>query len=93
MRSAPQPQGSALPKESLFGHPAGLYTLFFAEMWERFSFYGMRALLVLYMVKASFSALRRRQRLHRVRRLHGLGLYDAFFWRNAGRPIARRGGR
>lgn len=31
--------------------PAGLYRLFFAEMWERFSFYGMRALLVLYMVR------------------------------------------
>lgn len=36
---------------TLFGHPTGLYTLFFAEMWERFSFYGMRALLVYYMVK------------------------------------------
>ena len=33
------------------GHPPGLYMLFFAEMWERFCFYGMRALLVLYMVK------------------------------------------
>jgi POT family proton-dependent oligopeptide transporter len=32
------------------GHPAGLYLLFFTEMWERFSFYGMRALLVLYLV-------------------------------------------
>ncbi len=32
-------------------HPKGLYLLFFVEMWERFSFYGMRALLVLYMVK------------------------------------------
>ena len=38
-------------RETLFGHPAGLYTLFFAEMWERFSFYGMRALLVFYMTK------------------------------------------
>ncbi len=36
---------------TLFGHPTGLYTLFFAEMWERFSYYGMRALLVLYMTK------------------------------------------
>ncbi len=35
----------------VLGHPAGLYTLFFAEMWERFSYYGMRALLVLYMLK------------------------------------------
>jgi POT family proton-dependent oligopeptide transporter len=36
---------------TLFGHPTGLFTLFFAEMWERFSFYGMRALLVFYMIK------------------------------------------
>jgi len=36
---------------TLFGHPTGLFTLFFAEMWERFSYYGMRALLVLYMIK------------------------------------------
>ena len=32
----------------LFGHPIGLYVLFFTEMWERFSYYGMRAILVLY---------------------------------------------
>ncbi|MCH8083582.1 MAG: MFS transporter, partial [Myxococcales bacterium] len=36
---------------TLFGHPTGLFTLFFAEMWERFSYYGMRALLVFYMSK------------------------------------------
>ena len=35
-----------------FGHPAGLSTLFFTELWERFSYYGMRALLVLFMVDA-----------------------------------------
>lgn len=34
----------------LFGHPKGLYVLFFTEMWERFSYYGMRAILVLYLV-------------------------------------------
>src|SRR5262245_14882356 len=34
----------------LAGHPPGLTTLFFAEMWERFSYYGMRAILVLFMV-------------------------------------------
>lgn len=33
------------------GHPKGLYLLFFVEMWERFSFYGMRALIVLYMIE------------------------------------------
>ncbi len=43
---------SGLPQEgTLFGHPTGLFTLFFAEMWERFSYYGMRALLVFYMIK------------------------------------------
>ena len=31
------------------GHPKGLFILFFTEMWERFSYYGMRALLILYM--------------------------------------------
>jgi len=36
---------------TLFRHPTGLFTLFFAEMWERFSYYGMRALLVFYMIK------------------------------------------
>lgn len=35
---------------SFFGHPRGLATLFFTEMWERFSYYGMRAILVLYMI-------------------------------------------
>src|SRR6188472_4204494 len=35
-----------------FGHPAGLSTLFFTEMWERFSYYGMRALLILFMTAA-----------------------------------------
>jgi len=35
-----------------FGHPRGLSTLFFTEMWERFSYYGMRAFLILYMVHA-----------------------------------------
>ena len=33
------------------GHPRGLYLLFFVEMWERFSYYGMRALIVLYMIQ------------------------------------------
>jgi POT family proton-dependent oligopeptide transporter len=38
------------PDRAFFGHPIGLSTLFFTEMWERFSYYGMRAFLVLYMV-------------------------------------------
>jgi len=36
------------------GHPRGLYLLFFIEMWERFSYYGMRAIFVLFMIKALF---------------------------------------
>jgi len=44
--SNPPPKGGGL----FFGHPPGLSTLFFTEMWERFSYYGMRAILVLYMV-------------------------------------------
>lgn len=38
-------------EKELFGHPIGLYVLFFTEMWERFSYYGMRALLTLYLVQ------------------------------------------
>ncbi|MET0181199.1 MAG: oligopeptide:H+ symporter, partial [Novosphingobium sp.] len=37
--------------EEVLGHPRGLFVLFYAEMWERFSYYGMRALLVLYLTK------------------------------------------
>ncbi|MDP5044443.1 MAG: peptide MFS transporter [Leeuwenhoekiella sp.] len=40
-------------QKELFGHPVGLYILFFTEMWERFSYYGMRALLVLYMTAST----------------------------------------
>jgi len=39
---------------TLFGHPVGLFVLFFTEMWERFSYYGMRGLLVLYMTDYLF---------------------------------------
>ncbi|WP_117883825.1 peptide MFS transporter [Aureibaculum luteum] len=44
-------------EKQTLGHPTGLFYLFFAEMWERFSFYGMRALLMLYMTKEIFKAL------------------------------------
>ena len=43
------PQPAVTDDRSFFGHPRGLSTLFFTEMWERFSYYGMRAFLVLYM--------------------------------------------
>ena len=42
---------AAPPPGELFGHPRGLYVLFATETWERFSFYGMRALLVLYLTR------------------------------------------
>jgi POT family proton-dependent oligopeptide transporter len=38
-----------MSKDTLWGHPKGLYILFFTELWERFSYYGMRAILVLYL--------------------------------------------
>ncbi len=42
---------AASKKPEAFGHPKGLYMLFFAEMWERFSYYGMRALLIFYLTQ------------------------------------------
>lgn len=47
---AATPAAADRPDE-LFGHPKGLYVCFFTEMWERFSFYGMKALLALYLIK------------------------------------------
>lgn len=48
---------SSITKEAhekeLFGHPVGLYVLFFTELWERFSYYGMRALLTLYIATSA----------------------------------------
>jgi POT family proton-dependent oligopeptide transporter len=38
-------------KGTILGHPKGLFVLFFAEMWERFSYYGMRALLIFYLIQ------------------------------------------
>ena len=42
---------AARKSEEVAGHPRGLFVLFFAEMWERFSYYGMRALLIFYLTK------------------------------------------
>ncbi len=44
----------AKPEKTLFGHPRGLTWLFTTEMWERFAYYGMRAILVLYLTKLLF---------------------------------------
>jgi proton-dependent oligopeptide transporter, POT family len=49
--TTPSPAAEAsLDRSGIGGHPRGLTTLFFTEVWERFSYYGMRAILVLYMV-------------------------------------------
>lgn len=40
---------ASVPQKGFFGHPKGLFTLFFTEFWERFSYYGMRAILAFYM--------------------------------------------
>ena len=47
------PIGGGVPADAktFLGHPRGLFMLFFAEMWERFSYYGMRAILVFYLTK------------------------------------------
>ena len=58
-------------QQELFGHPKGLFYLFFAELWERFSFYGMRALLMLYMVKELFVAFEERDTI-------ALGIYASY---------------
>ena len=44
--------GSETNQKTVLGHPSGLFVLFFTEMWERFSYYGMRALLVLFLTAA-----------------------------------------
>ena len=48
------PMHMAHMDKTFMGHPMGLFVLFFTEMWERFSYYGMRAILVLYMTQALF---------------------------------------
>ena len=42
---------TSLPSSEFLGHPKGLFVCFATEMWERFSYYGMRALLILYLTK------------------------------------------
>jgi POT family proton-dependent oligopeptide transporter len=55
--AAPEWKGPA-SKRQLLGHPIGLFVLFFTEMWERFSYYGMRGLMKLYMVNYLFITVR-----------------------------------
>jgi proton-dependent oligopeptide transporter, POT family len=68
---------TAPEQRGFFGHPRGLATLFFTELWERFSFYGMRALLILFMTAAvekgglGFDA----QKASAIYGLYGAGVY------------------
>src|SRR6266513_3004495 len=55
MDMPPSARQMAIDDRKFFGHPRGLSTLFFTEMWERFSFYGLRPLLVLFMSTAIMS--------------------------------------
>ena len=50
MTDDPPPRRDSAPGPQLFGHPRGLATLFLTEMWERFTYYGMRAILMLFLV-------------------------------------------
>ncbi len=51
MQNITTADGRVVQEKTILGHPPGLYICFFTEMWERFSFYGMKALLLLYVIK------------------------------------------
>ena len=101
-RGATAATGSSLDARDtgFFGHPPGLATLFFTEMWERFSYYGMRALLILYMTAPAAAGglgFPVAERGVNLRHLHGkrLGRVDP---RRAGRrpgarPVPQRAAR
>jgi POT family proton-dependent oligopeptide transporter len=78
--------GVAPRQKTLFGHPVGLFVLFFTEMWERFSYYGMRALLVLYMTNHLIKAAETGQYVFGFGALKG-GL-EAVFGPLAVQPLA-----
>ena len=59
------PAGDPLDRRGIAGHPRGLTTLFFTEMWERFSYYGMRALLILFMTAGAEQGFAKPWEIHR----------------------------
>ena len=67
----------------LFGHPRGLSFLFATEMWERFSYYGMHALLVLYLVKHLLQP-------EHAESVIGLGALKQLYNRSSGRSACSR---
>ncbi len=66
---------STAPAQSIFGHKPGLFVLFFTEMWERFSYYGMRVLLVVFLVEVAFGGA-----WDRAEALALYGIYTGFVY-------------
>ena len=80
-------EASVENQPQLFGHPIGLYVLFFTELWERFSYYGMRAILVLYLTSQSIGdnpgiGLGRRRGFGSLRLVYDVGLFGFYTRRN-----------
>ena len=71
-----------------FGHPRGLATLFFTEMWERFSYYGMRALLILFMTDVTRGGMA--WGIERSSAIYGLYTFGVYFLALPGGWIADR---
>ena len=74
----------AIRQETWFGHPKGLYVLFFVEMWERFCYYGMRSILIYYMIKQLMFAQ------ERASYIYGLYTSAAYFFPFFGGILADR---
>ena len=66
---------STLTNDDIFGHKPGLFVLFFTEMWERFSYYGMRVLLVVFLVEVAFD-----EKWSRADALALYGIYTGFVY-------------
>ena len=80
--------GAPTSDRGWFGHPRGLLTLFNTELWERFSYYGMRAFLLLYMTDAASGGLGLGIELgSAIYGLYAFGVYALFF----SKCVARRG--
>ena len=67
--------GSETNQKTVLGHPSGLFVLFFTEMWERFSYYGMRVLLVVFLVEVAFD-----EQWSRADALALYGIYTGFVY-------------
>jgi proton-dependent oligopeptide transporter, POT family len=81
--ASPSALDTVRTQKTILGHPAGLFVLFFTETWERFSYYGMRALLVLYMVDYLIKGVRNGT-LHVL----GFGALDTFYGNENIQPLS-----